>query len=115
MNDYDKAYPQTLPKGYAGIARLAVEFDCQVWREEHEDLFQKPLAGYYWTVRLGRLALCKDGTWTFFTRLRDEHGKRIIAHVRKQRFETLEEAIEIATKVFGKTPEDGVYKRSLYK
>lgn len=100
---------------WGDFARIAVEFTHQRWTSECENLFPCPLNNNYWTVRLGRLALCRDGTWAFWDRLRSlGNDEESVNFVRNQRFETIEEAIVVATKVFGQTPEDGLYQQSLY-
>jgi len=116
MTTFD-AYEESTPDipdnaNWETLARLAVEFTYERWTSEHTDLFLQPKDKRYWTVRLGRLALCRDGTWAYWERLRGD-SKKEVAFVRRQRFESLEDAITIATKVFGKTPEHALFQRDL--
>lgn len=89
------------------LALLAVEFDRQLWTIEHKELFPCPPNKIYWTIRLGQLALKRDGNWDWYERIRWDSGKRVVNRVRKQRFETLEDAIDVAKKVFGEIPPHG--------
>lgn len=57
MSYLEDAYPE-IPTSFDGLALVAVEFDAQPYR--HEGLFDKPADGVVWTVKLGRLALCRD-------------------------------------------------------
>lgn len=113
VDAYDQVHPNFPDNAsWLRLARLAVEFTYQLWTPECEDLFPRPKGKRMWTVRLGRLALCRDGTWAYWDRLRG-NGKKELAFIRRQRFELLEDAIAIATKVFGKTPEHAIFQRDL--
>lgn len=100
-----------IPENWKDLARLAVEFTHQVWTDESEVLFPRPLNNVYWTIRFGRFALSRDGSWVYWERLSADEKKDL---VRNQRFETIEDAISVATKVFGQIPEDGLYQLSIY-
>lgn len=87
------------------LARLAVEFSYQVWYAEHAELFPRPASGVYWTVRLGRLALQRNGTWAYHSFLGRDAEKESVDLVRAQRFETFDEAVRAATAMFKQEPE----------
>jgi hypothetical protein len=112
MSYLEDAYPE-IPTSFDGLALVAVEFDAQPYR--HEGLFDKPADGVVWTVKLGRLALCRDGTWAYWRRLRDDPSKSAEDEVRDQRFEHFEEAVRVATAALGAEPPHAQYMRTIYR
>jgi hypothetical protein len=112
--EFIRSRPEPIPTDWKDLARVAIEFTHKLWRkDECEYLFPQPLNNVYWTIRLGRFALCRDGSWAYWEYLRT-NTKEDLDYVRQQRFETIEEAIAVVTQVFGQTPEDGLYQLSIY-
>jgi len=89
-------------------ARIAVEFEWHLRSPESEEfLHGDPPSRVYWIVKLGRLALRRDGTWDYLGSTRHWDFEAI----RAQRFVNFEEAVRAATSVFGVEPEHAGYMR----
>jgi hypothetical protein len=113
---FDLAYPEDFDeKNVSELARIAVEFSAQPRLRDHDDLLKgDPPSRTVWTVRLGRLALRRDGKWAYHSRASSDSDDEHLRFVQMQRFVSLEEAARVATEVFGKEPEHAGWMRSLY-
>lgn len=107
-NPFDLAHPD-IPDTIADAARLAVEFSYQTWTVNMTGII--PKCRGYWTVTMGRLALCHDHKWRYHEKARGTSDAEMI---RAQRFVDFEEAVKIVTDYFGREPEHAQYMRSLY-
>ena len=66
-------------------------------------------------MKLGRLALCRDGSWAYLTNAKHAENAEDRRFVQMQRFVDFEEAVRVATKFFGKEPEHAGWMRDLHK
>lgn len=113
---YDLAFPDFNDKDSLELARVAVEFDHQVRLRESEAFLKgDPPSRIYWTVKLGRLALRRDGSWAYLTNAKHAENAEDRCFVQMQRFVDFEEAVRVATKFFGKEPEHAGWMRALFK
>lgn len=89
------------------VMRKAVEFTYQLWTPEQAELIPRSALSskVYWTVRLGRLALTVDGGWAYWAQATRLGEKKFLKFIRQQRFVDFEEAVRVATEVFGQEPE----------
>lgn len=113
---YDLAHPDFDDKNLSELARVAVEFEYQPRLRESEKLLGgDPPSRVYWTVRLGRMALRRDGEWAYHCRASSAETAEDRRFVQMQRFVDFEEAVRVATKVFGKEPEHAIWAREMAK
>jgi len=93
-------------------ARIAVEFEFHLRSPESEEFLRgDPPSRVYWIVKLGRLALRRDGTWDYLGSARHCRRQKDFEAIRAQRFVNFEEAVRVATSVFGAEPEHAAYMR----
>jgi len=93
-------------------ARIAVEFEFHLRSLESEEFLRgDPPSRVYWIVKLGRLALRRDGTWDYLGSARHCRRQKDFEAIRAQRFVNFEEAVRVATSVFGAEPEHAAYMR----
>lgn len=113
---YDRAFPDFDDKDTRALARIAVEFDHQVRLRECEALLKgDPPSRIYWTVKLGRLALRRDGQWAYLSNAKHAESDEDLRFVQMQRFVDFEEAVRVATAYFGQEPEHAIWMRDLLK
>lgn len=94
------------------LARIAVEFEYHLRDHNSEDFLQgDPPSHVYWIVKLGRLALRRDGSWDYIGSARHCRTKKDFEAIRAQRFVDFEEAVRVATTVFSVEPEHATYMR----
>ena len=100
----------------AEIARISLEFDYATRLRFHDCIFVgDPPSKGYWTVKLGRMALQRDGKWAYHASAGQAETESDRRQVQMQRFVTFDEAVRVATKVFGKEPEHAAWVRRCWK
>ena len=102
--------------GLAEIARISLEFDYATRLRFHDCIFVgDPPSKGYWTVKLGRMALQRDGKWAYHASASHAETESDRRQVQMQRFVTFDEAVRVATRVFGKEPEHAAWVRRCWK
>lgn len=74
-----------------------------------------PPSRFYWVVKLGRMVLQRDGLWAYHAGAKYAETESDRRQVQMQRFVTFDEAVRVATKVFGKEPEHAAWVRRCWK
>ena len=112
---FDAAHPDFDGCSSTALARAAVEFEYQLRLERCADLFypDDPPSRFYWTVRLGRLALRRDGSWSYHARATSDSARdaESLEFLRAQRFVRLEDAVAAATRALGGEPPHAAWAR----
>ena len=106
------AHPDLFKKPLDHLARIAVEFEYHLRDRDSEDfLHGDSPSRVYWIVKLGRIAMRRDGRWAYLEDARHCSTKRQFGKIREQRFVSFNEAVRVATSVFGAEPEHAAYMR----
>jgi hypothetical protein len=107
--EYDKM-------GLAEIARIGLEFEYEIRVRELNCIFVgDPPSRFYWIVKLGRMVLQRDGLWAYYASASHAETESDRRQIQMQRFVTFDEAVRVATKVFGKEPEHAAWVRRCWK
>ena len=88
------------------LARIALDFEVHLRTSDVEDYLRgDPPSNFYWIVRLGRLTLRRDGGWDYAANARRYQANKDFEALRAHFFVSFEEAVRVATSVFGLEPE----------
>ena len=102
--------------GLAEIARISLEFEYEMRVQSLDGIFVgDPPSRFYWVVKLGRMVLQRDGLWAYHAGAKYAETESDRRQVQMQRFVTFDEAVRVATKVFGKEPEHAAWVRRCWK
>ena len=102
--------------GLAEIARISLEFEYEMRVQSLDGIFVgDPPSRFYWVVKLGRMVLQRDGKWAYHTSAGQAETESDRRQVQMQRFVTFDEAVRVATEVFGKEPEHAAWVRRCWK
>ena len=100
----------------AEVARLGLEFEYEMRVRELDCIFVgDPPSRFYWVVKLGRMVLQRDGLWAYHAGAKYAETESDRRQVQMQRFVTFDEAVRVATRVFGKEPEHAACVRRCWK
>lgn len=91
-------------------ARRGLEFSYQLRSSIHDGMFDgEPASRVCWAVRLGRLAVARNGKLVMFARGGESKVARIL--LKAQRFATFDSAVSAAAQLLGGEPEHAAEMR----